>query len=109
MSNAKPKNGSESKSIARFLSIVERVGNALPHPATLFGIFALMVVVISGIAASLDISVVHPGTGETIVPVSLLSVDGLHRMLTQMVTNFTGFAPLGVVLVAMLGRKADHR
>ncbi len=103
MSNAKPKNGSESKSIARFLSIVERVGNALPHPATLFGIFALMVVVISGIAASLDISVVHPGTGETIVPVSLLSVDGLHRMLTQMVTNFTGFAPLGVVLVAMLG------
>jgi aminobenzoyl-glutamate transport protein len=35
--------------------------------------------------------------------VSLLTVEGLHRMLTQMVTNFTGFAPLGTVLVAMLG------
>jgi aminobenzoyl-glutamate transport protein len=46
---------------------------------------------------------VHPGTGETIQPVSLVSLNGFHRMLTEMVTNFTSFAPLGVVLVAMLG------
>jgi aminobenzoyl-glutamate transport protein len=35
--------------------------------------------------------------------VSLLSVEGLHRILTSLVTNFTGFAPLGAVLVAMTG------
>jgi aminobenzoyl-glutamate transport protein len=29
--------------------------------------------------------------------------EGLHKILTMMVKNFTGFAPLGTVLVAMLG------
>ena len=87
----------------RFLDVVERVGNFLPHPASLFAIMALAVVVLSGIFASLELSVTHPSTGETIEPVSLLTLEGLHRMLTQMVTNFTGFAPLGTVFVSMLG------
>lgn len=87
----------------RMLGAVERAGNLLPHPATLFVIFALAVVVLSAVAAAAELSVVHPGTGETVEAVSLLTVAGLHRMLTQMVTNFTSFAPLGTVLVAMLG------
>ncbi|MBD3226502.1 MAG: AbgT family transporter [Caldithrix sp.] len=85
------------------LDIIEKVGNALPHPATLFAIFALLIVVASGIFARIELSVVHPATGEIIRPVSLLSVEGLHRILLDMVTNFTSFAPLGTVLVAMLG------
>jgi aminobenzoyl-glutamate transport protein len=85
------------------LGVIERGGNALPHPASLFAILALVVIVASGIAASTGLEVTHPGTGEIIRPVSLLSVAGLHRILTQMVTNFTSFAPLGTVLVAMLG------
>ncbi len=87
----------------KFLTVIERVGNALPHPATLFAIFALLVVVLSGITSLFNLSVIHPGTGETIRPVNLMSVEGLHMILTNMVDNFTGFAPLGVVLVAMLG------
>ena len=87
----------------RVLAGVERAGNALPHPTALFALFALGVIVVSGVAAQFDLSVVHPGTGETIRPVSLLSVEGLHRILTSTVSNFTGFAPLGTVLVAMLG------
>ena len=86
-----------------FLTAVERGGNALPHPATLFAILALVIVILSGVAASTGLEVIHPGTGETIRPVSLLSVDGLHRILVEMVTNFTNFAPLGTVLVSMLG------
>ena len=86
-----------------FLATVERGGNALPHPATLFAILALVIVILSGIAASTGLEVVHPGTGETIRPVSLMTLAGLHRILTEMVTNFTSFAPLGTVLVAMLG------
>jgi aminobenzoyl-glutamate transport protein len=88
---------------ARALGAIERAGNALPHPGTLFAAMALLVVLASGAAARMDLSVVHPGTGETIRPVNLLSVAGLHRILTSMVSNFTGFAPLGTVLVAMLG------
>ena len=89
--------------VTRFLGIIERVGNALPHPATLFAGAAALVMVISAVAASFDFSVVHPATGKVVGPVSLLTIEGLHRILTSLVTNFTSFAPLGTVLVAMLG------
>jgi len=96
-------NFSSAKLMNRFLDIVEKGGNILPHPATLFAIMALIVIVMSGIASWLDISAIHPGTGEVIKPVSLLSGEGLRRITTEMVRNFTGFAPLGTVLVALLG------
>jgi len=40
----------ESRLTARFLGAVERVGNALPHPATLFASMAVLVVLVSGVA-----------------------------------------------------------
>lgn len=89
--------------LMRALAWIERIGNALPHPGTLFALMAVLVVILSGVFAQLDLSATHPGTGEVIRPVNLLSVAGLHRILTSLVTNFTGFAPLGTVLVAMLG------
>jgi aminobenzoyl-glutamate transport protein len=89
--------------MGRFLTLVEKVGNALPHPGTLFALMALLVVLASWVTSWFHMEVIHPGTGETISPVNLLSVTGLHRILTNMVTNFTSFAPLGTVLVAMLG------
>lgn len=92
-----------SKFLARFLNIVEKGGNALPHPATLFAIFAVFVVLLSGFLSLFDISALHPRTGEMIEPVNLMSKAGLGRILKEMVTNFTSFAPLGTVLVAMLG------
>src|SRR5688500_15891713 len=89
--------------MGRFLAIVERGGNALPHPATLFALMAVLIVLVSAVAAQLELSAIHPGTGKPVVPVSLLTIAGLHRIMTEMVTNFTNFAPLGTVLVAMLG------
>lgn len=86
-----------------FLNIIERAGNVLPHPATLFAVFALLVVILSGLASYFNLQVTHPATGEIIKVVNLFSVTGLHRILEEMVDNFTGFAPLGTVLVAMLG------
>ena len=47
--------------------------------------------------------VTHPVTHEEIAAVNLLSAAGIRRVFTEMVTNFTGFAPLGTVLVAMIG------
>jgi aminobenzoyl-glutamate transport protein len=87
----------------RFLAIIERVGNALPHPATLFALLAGAVLFFSWVFSLLDVAALHPATGEPIRPVNLLSVDGLHRILTETIHNFTSFAPLGTVLVAMLG------
>lgn len=89
--------------VSRALSHVERVGNALPHPATLFAVAALLVMVLSAVASAIGFSVTHPATGKPVTPVNLLTVEGLHRILTSLVSNFTAFAPLGTVLVAMLG------
>ena len=89
--------------IQRILNWVERAGNALPHPATLFALFALAALVFSAIGYFLGWEVIHPGTKEIVKSVNLLSKEGIHRVLLEMVDNFTGFAPLGIVLVAMLG------
>src|SRR6056297_656308 len=86
-----------------FLNFVEKAGNALPHTATLFALFALSVLVLSGVAHWVEWTAIHPVSKEIVEPVNLLSKEGFHRVLLEMVDNFTGFAPLGIVLVAMLG------
>lgn len=93
----------------RWLNGIEAIGNRLPHPIALFASFALAVVVISAICSALGVS----ATGElisdgklqetTVSSVSLLTKEGLTYMLTHAVTNFTTYAPLGMVLAAMLG------
>ena len=87
----------------RLLNWTERAGNALPHPATLFALFALGALLFSLLGHLLGWEVIHPGTKEIVRPVNLLSQEGIHRILLEMVDNYTGFAPLGIVMVAMLG------
>ena len=89
--------------LSRFLTAIERVGNALPHPATLFALFALGLIVLSWLATRLGLAAVNPMNGSEVLPINLISKDGLHWILEHTITNFTGFAPLGTVLVAMLG------
>jgi len=89
--------------LSRSLNFIEKAGNALPHPATLFLILALIALISSWLAFIIGAEAINPATGEIIKPVNLLSRDGLHYILDSMVDNFTGFAPLGIVLVAMLG------
>ena len=89
--------------VTNILGSIERVGNKLPHPATLFAIFAFAIIFLSGIAALFNVTAIHPGTGEKVEAFNLLSREGLHMIMTNMVVNFTSFAPLGTVLVALLG------
>ena len=95
----------------RFLDGIEAVGNKLPHPATIFAILSLAAILISHLAAvtgvSVEFEMINRSTFEsqqtTIHAVSLLSAEGIRRIFAEAVDNFTGFAPLGTVLVAMLG------
>ncbi|RUO33416.1 AbgT family transporter [Aliidiomarina sanyensis] len=90
----------------RFLDTVEWLGNLLPHPVSLFAIFCLLVIVASGIAGFFGVSVADPRPatyGQDIVVNSLMSGEGLRWIVSNLVTNFTSFPPLGVVLVAILG------
>lgn len=91
----------------RFLDAVEWLGNLLPHPVSLFAIFCVGVILISGLAGWLGVSVedVRPDAapGARIYAISLMNGDGLRRIVEGLVTNYTSFVPLGTVLVAMLG------
>lgn len=94
-----------------FLNGVEWLGNLLPHPVTLFALFCMGVILLSGLADWLNWQVEDPRpegtTGRSpdgiITSVSLLNAEGLRMIVANLVTNFTSFAPLGTVLVALLG------
>ncbi len=87
----------------RFLNTVEVAGNKLPDPATLFILLACIVLVLSAVFASMGAEAVHPGTHKVIKVVNLLTVDGLRMIWSKAVSNFSGFAPLGMVLVCVIG------
>jgi len=94
----------DSQSVSeRLLDYIERSGNALPDPVTLFFIFIGLVMVASWIAHTADVSVVHPGTDETIAAENLFSDENVRRLFTDMAETFADFPPLGLVLVVMLG------
>lgn len=86
------------------LDRVETIGNKLPHPVTLFAILAFLVLILSTIVSSFGISVEHPGNkGEFVDVHNLLNKEGIQYIFTSITDNFIGFAPLGIVLVTMLG------
>lgn len=87
----------------RFLNIVERVGNRLPDPLVLYIGLAFAVPLLSWLAVASGWSAMHPATGEPVLPVSLLTVEGMRRMFTDAVENFIQFPPLGTVLVTIIG------
>ena len=89
--------------LSRFLNMIEKGGNALPNPATLFALFAILVLVLSAFGELLGWMASHPATGEIIKVHNLLSNEGFRRIVLEMVENYTGFAPLGIVMVALLG------
>ncbi len=95
---------SENKNLLnKMLDIVEKVGNKLPDPVTLFIIFAIIIIIVSHIASLLGVKVVNPATNETVQAVSLLTKEGFQKIMTNMVNNFAEFPPLGLVLVTMIG------
>lgn len=96
-------NEAKSSKMSGFLNVIERVGNKLPDPFMLFVYLAVGVIVLSWIISLFDVTFTVPGGEEELVIKSLLTGEGLQYMLTSMLDNFVGFAPLGIVLAMMLG------
>lgn len=98
---------SKNKNKGGVLSKIERVGNALPHPAIIFVIMIGILAIIAQICAWAGVSVSYydakAESESTIKAIGLLNAEGIRYMFASLVDNFTSFAPLGVVLVAMLG------
>ena len=130
---ADPSVGQSKKSVfTRFLDAVEWAGNKLPDPAVLFLIALGLTWVMSAILSNVEFTEVNPKLAlmadkqakmvekkkaegkelteadtkkidTTIRIQNQLTGDALLTFLENMVETFTGFHPLGVVLVAMLG------
>lgn len=73
------------------------------HPATMFFLLTIVVVFLSWIFDVYGLSVLHPQTKEIIRVQSLINPEGVRWLLRNVITNFTGFSPLGMVIIAMFG------
>lgn len=102
-SERKPSKGGKSGLFNRFLDIVERGGNLLPDPVTVFVIIIFLVMIASLIGSVAGLGVLHPTSGEEIRAVNLFVGENIQRMFREMPQTFAEFPPLGLVLVVMLG------
>lgn len=75
----------------------------IPHLATLYFLLILGIIFGSWICEIYGVKVSMPQTGEEIRVQSLLSPEGIRWWLRHSISNFTDFAPLGMVLIATFG------
>jgi aminobenzoyl-glutamate transport protein len=95
--------------VGGFLGAIERAGNRLPDPVFIFVWLITGLIVVSVIAAIVGASAVNPVNGEVLRAESLLSGENLRTLFVDMPRTLTGFAPLGYVLVVMLGAGVAER
>lgn len=87
----------------RLLGAIEKAGNMLPDPAVIFVIAMFLVWILSALLDGHTFSLPSKDGAKTQQVVSQLSAQALTTFFSTMVQIFTGFHPLGVVLVALLG------
>ena len=88
---------------------VERIGNKVPHPFLLFIYLIIVLMVTTAILSAFGVSAKNPTDGTPVVVKNLLSVEGLHWFLPNVIKNFSGFAPLGAILALVLGAGLEER
>ena len=81
------------------------------HPITMFVLFSIILVILSGILSKLQMQATYNtinGNTNNLDPVlvvieSLFSISGFKYLISNAMTNFLSFAPLGTLLVSMIG------
>lgn len=95
--------------LVSLLNFIEWAGNKLPDPAVLFLLGLLITWGLSAWLSGMDFTETKPGMTEPVKVTNMLTQDNFANFLTSMVKDFTGFHPLGIVLVALLGvAVAEH-
>jgi aminobenzoyl-glutamate transport protein len=105
-----------------FLGFVERAGNLLPEPTMIFVYLIIALMLLSALGDWLGWSASLAYAGEeapehgtlangvlTYEATSLFSEDNIRRLLAEMPRTMSGFAPLGLILVIMLGAAVAER
>lgn len=93
----------------RILDAIERAGNKLPDPITMFLGLSVVVVLVSLLCSVLGVSAINPSDQSKIEVFNLFSVDGLKYLWSNTISNFAGFAPLAMVLVAVIGSSVAEK
>lgn len=83
---------------------VEKIGNKVPHPFLLFIYLIVALIAATAILSAFNVGVQNPADGSRVVVKNLLSVEGLHWFLPNVIKNFSGFAPLGALMFLAVGR-----
>ena len=73
------------------------------QPATMYLLLTIVIILLSWIMEIYGQGIILPQSGEELKIQSLISPEGIRWLLRHIITNFTGFAPLGMVVVAMFG------
>lgn len=115
MRRIRPRRAMEKQGfLKRFLDKLEYVGNKLPDPAIIFVIALVLTWIVSFGLSHVQFTEADPRTvtrdasgqvssGKPIEVRNMLTGENMATWLAGMVKIFTGFPPLGVVLVAILG------
>ena len=110
-----PQGGNTVERQTGILGAIERAGNKLPDPAFIFFYLIIVMVIVSALTAWAGVSAEHPvavtesGDPLVLTASSALASDNIENMLVNMPSIFTGFYPLGFVLVVMLGAGVAER
>ena len=86
----------------RFLGAVERLGNRLPEPFTLFLILFLVIALVSTFMALAGVTVQVPGAEEVTEIQGLFTPEGMTWFTQNIGANYIGFPPLLTVLTIWL-------
>ncbi|MDR3244441.1 MAG: AbgT family transporter [Elusimicrobiota bacterium] len=89
--------------IYRFLSSIEKAGNKMIDPISIFFVLCVAVVIVSGILAFFNVTAIHPKDASIVNVVNLINKTELQRYLSSIVMNFQNFPPMALVLVVMIG------
>ncbi|MEE1598425.1 MULTISPECIES: AbgT family transporter [Acidaminococcus] len=96
------KNATKNSLLDRFLNTVERVCNKLPPPAILFCILFVITAVVGAICTQAGFALENPASHKIVTSQNFFTTAGIQWLLTTLVKNFTGFAPLGLVITMTL-------
>jgi aminobenzoyl-glutamate transport protein len=93
----------KKQAMGGFLDFIEKAGNKLPDPLTLFFSMAGVILLLSLLLSTLGVEAVSPSDGSVIRIVNLLDADGIRKIMSEIPRNFALFPPFAVVLVCMVG------
>src|SRR5262245_19866553 len=97
--------------LEKLLDGIEAVGNKVPHPAVIFLLLCVVVIVLSQILYLFGVRVsyeainaqTHQLEQQTVAVNGLLTVEGIRFLLTSPIRNFLNFNAIGIILVVMVG------